>query len=267
MAATATRRGTTFQTFFRRLAGSPKNALLLDYDGTLAPFQPERGSAVPYSGIPDLLHELLLLAKTRVVIVSGRPAREIPPLLGVPLEVWGSHGMERLLPDGEYQVNKLDRRVSRAFENAAEQLASCGVQRHMEVKPGSVAVHWRGLESGEAREAHARAQRVLQPVAFSEGLALVNFDGGLELRVRTPTKADVVRTVLKEQNAHTPTAYLGDDLTDEDAFAALNPFGLTVLVRPEHRPTAARFWIRPPEELMSFLQNWLFACGGDYDFE
>lgn len=267
MAATATRRRTTFQPFFRSLAGSRQNTLLLDYDGTLAPFQNERSSAVPYSGVPELLDELLSLARTRIVIVSGRLAREVPPLLGLSVEVWGSHGMERLLADGEYQVYQLDRRVSRAFEKAADQLTSCGLQELMESKAGSLAVHWRGVDSETARDVYARAQRVLQAVAFSEGLVLVNFDGGIEMRVRTPNKADVVRRILKEQEAGTPTAYLGDDVTDEDAFAALNPCGLTVLVRKEHRPTAAKFWIRPPEELHSFLQNWLCACGGEYDFE
>jgi trehalose 6-phosphate phosphatase len=267
MAATATRRRTTFQPFFRSLASSRKNTLLLDYDGTLAPFRNERSAAVPYSGIPALLDELLSLARTRIVIVSGRPAKEIPALLGMSLEVWGSHGMERLLPSGEYQVNKLDQRVSQAFEKAADQLTSCGLQELTESKAGSLAVHWRGLDSEQARDVYACAQRVLQPISFSEGLALVNFDGGIEMRVRTPNKADIVRRILKEQDADTPTAYLGDDLTDEDAFTALNPFGLTVLVREEHRPTAAKFWIRPPEELQSFLQNWLCACGADYDFE
>ncbi len=267
MAATATRRRTTFQPFFRSLASARKNTLLLDYDGTLAPFQNERCSAVPYPGIPELLDELLSQDRTRIVIVSGRPAKEIPSLLGMSLEVWGSHGMERLLPSGEYQVNQLDRRISRAFEKTADQLASSGLQELVEAKTGSLAVHWRGLNSEEARDAYARALRVLQPAAFSEGLTLLNFDGGIEMRIRTPNKADVVRTVLKEQDADTPTAYLGDDVTDEDAFSALNPCGLTVLVRQEHRPTAAKFWIRPPEELMSFLQNWLCACGGEYDFE
>ena len=57
--------------------------------------------------------------------------------------------------------------------------------------------------------------------------------------------------------AKIPVAYLGDDLTDESAFQALNGHGLSVLVRSEFRETSARVWLRPPVELMAFLQRWL----------
>jgi trehalose-6-phosphatase len=55
-------------------------------------------------------------------------------------------------------------------------------------------------------------------------------------------------------------AYLGDDRTDEDAFKALAGRGLAVLVREELRPTAAAVWLRPPVELLDFLQRWMTAC-------
>jgi trehalose 6-phosphate phosphatase len=54
----------------------------------------------------------------------------------------------------------------------------------------------------------------------------------------------------------TAVAYLGDDRTDEDAFMALRGRGLAVLVRPDLRATAAEVWIRPPDELLLFLQRW-----------
>ena len=60
-----------------------------------------------------------------------------------------------------------------------------------------------------------------------------------------------------------PIAYLGDDRTDEDAFRALQGRGLTVLVRQELRPTSAELWLRPPDELMHFLNDWLSASRGE----
>jgi len=54
-------------------------------------------------------------------------------------------------------------------------------------------------------------------------------------------------------------AYLGDDLTDEDAFAAMGNRGLSILVRGEVRRSCARFWLRPPEELLHFLDEWIAA--------
>ena len=251
--------------FFVCLSQAKTSTLLLDYDGTVAPFRPERQLAVPYPWIPDLLESIGSGQRSRVVIISGRSAREIPPLLGmrVPPEIWGSHGMERLLPDGDYKVVTLDSRVATAFATAAESLDREGLGHQTEVKPGSLAVHWRGLPREVVGEVWTTALRVLQPLAFSAGLNLTNFDGGMEMRVRTPNKADAVNAILKEGGDHCLCAYLGDDVTDEDAFKALNPRGLTVLVRNEYRPTAAEIWLRPPSELQEFLEQWRHAVGGD----
>ena len=66
-----------------------------------------------------------------------------------------------------------------------------------------------------------------------------------------------VKQILSQESAARPVAYLGDDLTDEDAFAALGNRGYSVLVRTEVRESAARFWLRPPEELLEFLDAWI----------
>ncbi|NIP26121.1 MAG: trehalose-phosphatase, partial [Phycisphaerae bacterium] len=75
----------------------------------------------------------------------------------------------------------------------------------------------------------------------------------LELRVPGRDKGDAVGTILAEMNQDAVTAYLGDDLTDEDAFKAIKGKGIGILVREELRSTAADVWIRPPEELLTFL--------------
>jgi trehalose 6-phosphate phosphatase len=52
---------------------------------------------------------------------------------------------------------------------------------------------------------------------------------------------------------------LGDDTTDESAFQAINGRGLSVLVRPRYRATAAEAWLKPPDEVFDLLQRWLKA--------
>jgi trehalose-phosphatase len=61
---------------------------------------------------------------------------------------------------------------------------------------------------------------------------------------------------LSEVSEDSVAAYLGDDVTDEDAFRAIKGRGLSVLVRPEHRETEADVWIRPPDELLEFIGRW-----------
>ena len=87
------------------------------------------------------------------------------------------------------------------------------------------------------------------------------FDGGMELRVTGVDKGTAVRQVLADtRSSHADgalLAYLGDDMTDEDAFRALGDEGFSILVRDQLRPTAAGSWLRPPGELLRFLERWL----------
>jgi trehalose-phosphatase len=92
---------------------------------------------------------------------------------------------------------------------------------------------------------------------------LLPFDGGLELRAPGKNKGDAVNTILNEAGPKVAAAYLGDDQTDENAFRAIKERGVSILVRPEPRPTVADVWLRPPEELGRFLREWLTACGAE----
>jgi hypothetical protein len=89
------------------------------------------------------------------------------------------------------------------------------------------------------------------------------FDGGLELRAPGKNKGDAVSAILAESGPDFAAAYLGDDQTDENAFRAIKGRGLSILVRPEPRPTMADMWLRPPDELGRFLRDWLVACGAE----
>ncbi len=251
--------------FLERLPTAAQRVLLLDYDGTVAPFSVDRSRAFPYPTVPELLDCIMSTCRTRVVLISGRAAREVPRLLGLnpPPEVWGTNAMERLFPDGRYERGHISDEALHVLAEADAWLEEMKLQSLTERKLGAVAVHWRGLGSREIEEVKAKAYRVLSPLAGNAGLLLSEFDGGLELRLRSRNKGDAVRTILSEVGADVPVAYLGDDVTDEEAFRVLNDRGLTVLVRPTYRFTAARLWLRPPTELVQFLSDWIRTCGGD----
>jgi trehalose 6-phosphate phosphatase len=244
------------------VAQSRVSALLLDYDGTLAPFCLNRQQAVPYPGMTALLQEIIDDGRTRVVIITGRSAREVIPLLAVhpTPEIWGCHGLERLRPDGTCETPRVDEPVVQALAEADRWLRDQGLHNRAEFKTGAVAIHWRGLD--EATAAKTRGQVLLGwlPIAQSTPMELLEFDGGVEMRMSGRDKGDAVRTILDEMGPEVPVAYLGDDATDERAFLALGTLGLSVLVRPEWRKTAAALWIKPPEGLREFLTRWLQAC-------
>ncbi len=248
--------------FMGTLRESSFSALLLDYDGTLAPFSIDRESAVPYPGVRSVLQEISDTTRTRLVIITGRSATHVGPLLGLnpPPEVWGSHGLQRLRPNGDSHALRLDPDTESGLANAERWLAYQGLHHLAEPKPGGLAVHWRGLD--EASAAALRGKIILgwSALARSHALTILEFDGGIELRVADGDKGSAVRTILREIAPDTPVAYLGDDLTDEPAFRALNDRGLTVLVRGQKRPTAAQVWLQPPGELIEFLAQWRDTC-------
>lgn len=250
--------------FLKTVAQAQRSLLLLDYDGTLAPFRQERDQAFPYPGSAHLLEEVVRSGHTRVVIISGRDTSETIPLLGVaPVpEVWGLHGLQRRKPDGRIETVRIDERYLDALSDANRWLECQHLQHAAEIKTGSVAVHWRGLTDSGVEELRRRLLAGWNPIAEHSGMELLEFDGGIEIRAPEVDKGDVVRIVLSEMDPDTPAAYLGDDATDERAFRAISGRGLSVLVRPRWRQTAAQLWLKPPGELLDFLTRWLDAVRG-----
>lgn len=250
--------------FLRLVAGAPRRILLIDYDGTIAPFHADRSRAVPYPGIPELLEQIIKTCATRLVVLTGGSACRVQPLLGIdpPAETWGSYGLERIYPDGVYEGAEISDEAFDSLAKAELFLNEQQLGQYLEISPGGVAVHWRGLESHQIFEIRTKAYRIINPLAVRHDLVVAEFDGGVEIRVPSASAGDAVRAILSNTDADTPIAYLGDDTPDEDGFRVLNGRGLTALVRPKYRFTAAQFWLRPPEDLLKFLKAWVYACGG-----
>ena len=256
--------------FLGLLTAAPARVLLLDYDGTLAPHGKDRERAVPYRGVRRAMRQMLESGRTRVVVISGRTLASLRPLLGVepPPELWGTHGWERLEPGGSPRVRELSQAAAHALGEASRAVSRPALQDRVEVKPASVAVHTRGLSGVEAEWVLAVAREVWEPLAREGAVEVHLFDGGLELRVCGWDKGDAVRAVVDEEPVGMAVAYLGDDLTDEDAFGALEELTaagraatLSALVRTEPRPSRATVWLRPPGELLEFLSRWRDAEG------
>jgi trehalose 6-phosphate phosphatase len=263
--------------FFRAFAGAAGASLLLDYDGTLAPFRVDRFQALPWAGVRDLLNQIQNQGCTRIVVVTGRPAAEILPLLGVEPapEVWGLHGAEHLYPDGRRELEQISPAARSELDVLSAQLkrdATGGLRGGLiEEKPNAIAMHWRGVPPARARIIEKHTRTLFEPLAQMDGLNLLEFEAGLELRAGRD-KGAAVTAILGEAasaNPHReppPAAFLGDDLTDEAAFRAIKNYGnhggngLGILVRHQPRPTAADVWLQPPGELRDFLKRWLCAC-------
>ena len=247
--------GVDLAAFVESIGTARERVLMLDYDGTLAPFHVEPALAVPYPDVAAMLETIVQAGRTRLVLVSGRPAQELPPLLALTRlpEIWGAHGWERLLPDGSLVRQEPAAAAREALARGRDTLPA-GAK--IEDKHASIAVHWRGLPAPTAASLYEQTMQAWSPLVHAGAVEVLPFDGGLELRAIGCNKQYAVKAVLSETAAGSAVAYLGDDITDEDAFRAVRLRGLGVLVRPELRETAADVWIRPPDELLNFLRHW-----------
>lgn len=245
--------------FFARLSKTRSRLLMLDYDGTLAPFDADPAHASPYPGVIPLLDRIVEASGTRLVIVSGRWTRDLVPLLGLRHmpEVWGSHGWERLRPGGDYETAQIAPGALSALVNADDWIHAIeALGARCERKPAGVAFHWRDLDKRRVEEIRSGIYARWIEHALSEDLDWHDFDGGIELRAPGRNKGDVVRTLAGEAGPNAALAYFGDDQTDEQAFEAAGPNDLTALVRPRWRATAAKLWLRPPQDLLEYLRRW-----------
>lgn len=250
------------ENFFQQLKKAPFSVLVLDFDGTIAPFSINRMDVKIYPEIIPVLEQLLENPKVNIVVVSGRSLEDLSKLLPFynEIEVWGSHGLERKTVDGIVKREFADPHLIKTLKAATE---ICIKKEHMsercENKPYGFAMHWRGLP--------LQVQELLRKKVWSEWLPIIedtileihDFNGGIELRPKGKNKSQAIFAILRETPQEACIAYLGDDQTDEDAFRALGTRGLKILVRKDSIPTLADMQLIPPEELLQFLNQWQAA--------
>ncbi|HTM16632.1 MAG TPA: trehalose-phosphatase [Terracidiphilus sp.] len=252
--------------FFSSLRSAQAPLLLLDYDGTLADFRVDRFTARPWSGIRELLTKIQNDGRTELRVITGRPANEINPLLQLPspLEVWGLHGAERLFTDGRRELQEAPPEALSKLDELRVLLRQNAFGGLFEDKPNAAVMHWRGHSPQRAKSIELKTRALFELAAQVNGLSLLPFESGIELRVGRD-KGGAVQAVVEQFGPDAPVAFLGDDLTDESAFQAINSLentNVSVLVRRALRDTSAAIWLKPPEELRWFLKRWLRATTG-----
>jgi trehalose-phosphatase len=245
--------------FWERVQLAPMRFLGLDYDGTLAPFQVERMAAVPSPGVVEAIQRIRAAQQTRIVVISGRLLHEVKQLLGeLAVTIVGSHGYEIQPAGGPISRLALQPEQERGLAEAKLQLEGQGLGERLERKASSLAFHTRGLPPDEASRLEQRAETIFSRFAEAEGLDCRHFDGGLELRAIGVDKGTVLEGLLDQHPRETFCVYLGDDLTDEDAFDVIEQRGgIGIKVGSwSLEQTRASAWLPGCPEVVEFLQRW-----------
>jgi trehalose 6-phosphate phosphatase len=243
-------------------------AVFYDFDGTLSEIVKNPDSARLSDGAADAL--TALSARCPVAILSGRDLADVRQRIGLP-GIWyaGSHGFELTGPDGAHHQNAdAGASIPLLAEAAAELADQLGhiPGAVVEHKRFGVAVHYRNAKRDRVGEVVAAVRNAGQRTA----LRVTTGREVIELRPNVDwDKGKTLRWVLdyieddKGHNGHSASSpllpiYLGDDITDEDAFDAVHDDGVAILVRHSDdgdRATAAGYALDDPDRVREFTER------------
>jgi trehalose-phosphatase len=247
-------------------------AVFLDYDGTLTPIVDRPEDAVISDGMREAVRALA--RRSSVCVVSGRDRPVVQELMGLDdLIVAGSHGFDIWSPGGEtiqhHAADGFEDLIRRVTERLRERTDSIDGAL-VEPKRSSVAVHYRLVDERE----RALVTAAVEAAMAEHGDALKVTPGKMVFELQPNIDWDKGKAVLHLLTAlgldgdDVLPVYIGDDVTDEHAFAAIADRGVGILVAdpddPEaRRTTAAQFALRHPREVQDLLTTlaWVDASG------
>jgi alpha,alpha-trehalase len=241
-----------------KLANRP-TAVFLDYDGTLTPIVSDYRAAFLSEEMRQAVANLA--ATMPVAVISGRDLRDVRDLVALEqLYYAGSHGFELSGPGGfemvqpEVEAFRENLEVAeRALHSRIDGIEGSAIER----KRFTIAVHYRNVADKHVSDIKQAVDKVLAKVPH-----LRKGDGKKVLELKPDLDWDKGAAVeelcsaLKLNTEETSVVYIGDDLTDEDAFRVTVANSIGIIVRDQDRQTAADYVLEDTDEVQTFLQ-WL----------
>jgi alpha,alpha-trehalase len=235
-----------------------KIALFLDYDGTLTPIVNDPDKAFLDEKTRQILEKVA--RKWVVAVISGRDLAAIQNFVKLDNVYYaGSHGFDISGPADltlEMQKGKEFLPVlDKAHGQLEEQLAPIPGAA-LERKQFSIAIHYRNVKQAQVntvRQAVRQVQTDRPELRITEGKKVFELQPDIKWH-----KGKALTWLMEKLNLDLDKyypMYIGDDITDEDAFESLNTIGTSIVVKGSFHPTSADFVLENPRETAAFLEN------------
>lgn len=232
-------------------------ALFLDVDGTLIDLAQRPDAVVVDPALPPLLRDLHVLLGGALAPLSGRPLSEVDALLGLGHAAAGVHGAEVRDARGAMVSTTAASPRMPALRERAQALLAKHPGVFIEAKPDALAVHYRN-EVDAAPAVHVAAAILLCEAGSDYVLQPGNHV--LELKRGDADKGRAVASLLRTPAFAGRTPWVvGDDFTDEHAFAVANANGGVSIIVGPRRPTAANHCLPDPHAVRRWLARLLVA--------
>lgn len=231
----------------------------LDFDGTLSPIVPRPGDAALLAGVEGPLRRLAEREDTVVAVVSGRGLGDVRARVRLDGVYYaGNHGFEIEGP-GLDRVHEAARAARPALEAAARALAGALAEEEgaeVEDKTWTLTIHYR---RAEREGAEARVRSAVDRHGRRDGLRVTEGKKVFEIRPDVEWDKGAATRFLLDVLAgggELPAIFIGDDRTDEDAFAVVRDLGGGIVVADEPpAETHALAWSRGPEEVAEVIRE------------
>lgn len=236
----------------RRISQTEHLLVALDFDGTVSPLVDHAGDARPLPRSATAFAGLAALPRTTTALISGRALASLRAVASPPVDTLliGSHGAEAWLGPGstELTLDEGQRELLAEVRGILEGIVEQAPGTLLEEKPAGVVLHTRLAEDDVAEDAVAAARAVLQD---RKGVFLKNGKRVLETSVVNASKGEGV-TFLRQITGATAVLFAGDDTTDEDALARLEPGDVGIKVGLDF--TQAQFRVEAPVHIAELLE-------------
>lgn len=245
--------------------------LFLDYDGTITPIVNRPEMAALSIETKGLLRRLSELKNLKIVIISGRSLEDLKRCVGIKDIIYvGNHGLEiegpkirfksPVSPEFRTILDEIKERLVRALSSIG------GI--FVEDKALTLSLHYRLAKKKAESKIKSIFRLVTKPYLAKKSIHITGAKMAFE--IRPPIRWDKgkvtlwllarQRFIVKEEGLI--PIYIGDDITDEDAFKALEGKGLTIFVgRPSS--TSAKYYLNNTDEVSEFLKRLFAIVKGD----
>lgn len=228
-------------------------ALFLDVDGTLVGFSEDPDTVHVPAGLRRTLTALHEALGGALALVSGRRLYDLDRLFGSPLvAAAGLHGLQRRRDDGSEEDTQPEPHVVDALHDEVAALARRLPGMRVEDKGTCMALHYREAPARE-QAVIAGARRIVRKLP---GYETQPGNHIIEIKPAGVNKGHAVQAFLDEPpfSGRRPV-YLGDDLTDEHAFAVVNAHGGISIRVGQREPSEARYTLRDPTAVEAWLEG------------